>query len=144
MKGYWNRPEDTEAVLKDVWLLTGDIAKMDEEGYFYILDRKKDVIIASGYNVYPREIEEVVYQLEAIEEVLVIGVPDSYRGETVKVYVKLKEGYSITAEEIKQYGKENLAPCKAPKDVEIELPKSSVGKLLRRVLRDEESSKIKA
>lgn len=144
MKGYWNRPEDTEAVLKDVWLLTGDIAKMDEEGYFYILDRKKDVIIASGYNVYPREIEEVVYQLEAIEEVLVIGVPDSYRGETVKVYVKLKEGYSITAEEIKQYGKENLAPYKAPKDVEIELPKSSVGKLLRRVLRDEESSKIKA
>ncbi|MDQ0198312.1 acyl-CoA synthetase (AMP-forming)/AMP-acid ligase II [Neobacillus ginsengisoli] len=132
----------------DVALLqyTGDVAKMDEEGYFYILDRKKDVIIASGYNVYPREIEEVLYQLEAIEEALIIGVSDTYRGETVKAYVKLKEGYSITAEEIKQYGKENLAPYKAPKDVEIlsELPKSSVGKLLRRVLREEESAKVKA
>jgi long-chain acyl-CoA synthetase len=146
MKGYWNRPEDTEEVLKDGWLFTGDIAKMDEDGYFYILDRKKDVIIASGYNVYPREIEEVLYKLEAIEEVLVIGVSDMYRGETVKAYVKLKEGHTISVDEIKRYGREKLAPYKAPKDVEIhaELPKSSVGKLLRRVLREEESSKIKA
>jgi long-chain acyl-CoA synthetase len=146
MKGYWNRPEDTAEVLKDGWLFTGDIAKMDEDGYFYIVDRKKDMIIASGYNVYPSEIEEVLYQLEGIEEVLVIGVPDSYRGETVKAYVKLKEGYSISAEEIKQFGKENLAPYKAPKQVEIldELPKSSVGKLLRRVLRDQEKSRVKA
>ncbi|MGZ4159210.1 MAG: long-chain-fatty-acid--CoA ligase [Neobacillus sp.] len=146
MKGYWNRPEDTEEVLKDGWLFTGDIAKMDEDGYFYILDRKKDVIIASGYNVYPREIEEVLYKLEAIEEVLVIGVSDMYRGETVKAYVKLKEGHTISVDEIKRYGREKLAPYKAPKDVEIhaELPKSSVGKLLRRALREEESSKIKA
>lgn len=146
MKGYWNRPEETAAVIKDGWLFTGDIAKMDEDGYFYIVDRKKDMIIASGYNVYPSEIEEVLYLLEAVEEALVIGVPDPYRGETVKAYVKVKAGYSITAEEIKQFGKENLAPYKAPKDVEIlpELPKSTVGKLLRRVLRDQEKAKVKA
>lgn len=146
MKGYWNRPEDTEAVLKDGWLFTGDVAKMDEDGYFYIVDRKKDMIIASGYNVYPTEIEEVLYQLEAVEEALVIGVPDPYRGETVKAFVKLKDGYSISEEEIKQFGKENLAPYKAPKDVEIlpELPKSTVGKLLRRVLRDQERTKVNA
>ncbi|MCH6268731.1 long-chain-fatty-acid--CoA ligase [Neobacillus citreus] len=146
MKGYWNRPEDTDAVIKDGWLFTGDMAKMDEDGYFYIVDRKKDMIIASGFNVYPTEIEGVLYQLEEIEEVVVVGVPDPYRGETVKAYVKLKAGYSISEEEIKQFGKENLAPYKAPKDVEIlpELPKSSVGKLLRRVLRDQEKQKVKA
>jgi long-chain acyl-CoA synthetase len=146
MKGYWNRPEDTSEVIKDGWLFTGDVAKMDEEGYFYILDRKKDMIIASGYNVYPLEIEEVLYQLEAVEEALVIGVPDPYRGETVKAFVKLKEGYTISAEEIKQFGKENLAPYKAPKQVEIlpDLPKSSVGKLLRRVMREKEAAKVQA
>lgn len=146
MKGYWNRPEDTAAVLKDEWLFTGDIAKMDEDGYFYIVDRKKDMIIASGFNVYPSEIEEVLYQIEAVEEALVIGVPDPYRGETVKAYIKVKNGYSITEEEIKQFGKENLAPYKAPKEVEIlpELPKSTVGKLLRRVLRDQEKAKVNA
>ncbi|HEY2420607.1 MAG TPA: long-chain fatty acid--CoA ligase [Neobacillus sp.] len=146
MKGYWNRPKDTEEVLKDGWLFTGDIAKMDEDGYFYILDRQKDMIIASGYNVYPREVEEVLYQMEGIEEALVIGVPDSYRGETVKAFVKLKAGHMVTVEEIIQFAKENLAPYKAPKEVEIllDLPKSSVGKLLRRVLRDEELAKIKA
>jgi long-chain acyl-CoA synthetase len=146
MKGYWNRPEETAAVLKDGWLFTGDIAKMDVDGYFYIVDRKKDMIIASGFNVYPSEIEDVLYKLEAVEEALVVGVPDPYRGETIKAYVKLKEGYSITEEEIKQFGKENLAPYKAPKDVAIlaELPKSSVGKLLRRVLRDQEKVKVKA
>lgn len=146
MKGYWNRPEETASTIIDGWLFTGDIAKMDEDGYFYIVDRKKDMIIASGYNVYPGEIEEVLYQLEAVEEALVVGVPDPYRGETVKAYVKLKVGYTITTEQIKQFGKENLAPYKAPKEVEIlpELPKSSVGKLLRRVLRDQEIAKVKA
>ncbi|CAH2713430.1 Long-chain-fatty-acid--CoA ligase [Neobacillus rhizosphaerae] len=146
MKGYWNRPKDTEEVLKDGWLLTGDIAKMDEDGYFYILDRKKDMIIASGYNVYPREIEEVLYQLEGVEEALVIGVPDEYRGETVKAFIKLKEGYSLSVDEIIQFANNNLSPYKAPKVVEIlaDLPKSSVGKLLRRVLRDEELAKVKA
>ena len=146
MKGYWNRPEDTKAVLRDGWLFTGDIASMDEDGYFFILDRKKDIIIASGYNVYPSEVEEILYQLEAVEEALVIGMPDSYRGETVKAFVKLKSGYTVTPEEIIEFAKINLAPYKVPKAVEIrdDLPKSSVGKLLRRVLRDEEMAKVHA
>ncbi|WML38860.1 long-chain fatty acid--CoA ligase [Neobacillus sp. OS1-2] len=140
MKGYWKRPGDTEMVLKDGWLFTGDIAKMDEDGYFYILDRKKDIIIASGYNVYPREIEEVLYQHEAVEEAIVIGVPDTYRGETVKAFVKLKPGTDITPEKLIDFAKINLAPYKVPKEIEIldELPKSSVGKLLRRMLRQEQ------
>lgn len=146
MKGYWNRPKDTDDVLKDGWLFTGDIAKMDEDGYFYILDRMKDMIIASGYNVYPREIEEVLYQMEGVEEAIVIGVPDDYRGETVKAFIKPIDGYTLSIEEILQFAKDHLAPFKAPKEVEIlaELPKSSVGKLLRRVLRDQELAKIKA
>jgi long-chain acyl-CoA synthetase len=146
MKGYWNRPKDTEEVIKDGWLFTGDIARMDEEGYFYILDRKKDMIIASGYNVYPREVEEVLYKMEEVEEAIVIGIPDTYRGETVKAFVKVKGGFTLTVEEVLQFAKDNLAPYKTPKEVEIltELPKSSVGKLLRRVLRDEELAKIKA
>ena len=146
MKGYWNRPKDTEEVLKDGWLFTGDIAKMDADGYFYILDRQKDMIIASGYNVYPREVEEVLYMLEGVEEAIVIGVPDTYRGETVKAFIKPKAGFSLSVEQIIQFAKDNLAPYKAPKEVEIltELPKSSVGKLLRRVLRDEEIAKVKA
>lgn len=146
MKGYWNRPEDTEMVIRDGWLFTGDIAKMDEDGYFYILDRKKDLIIASGYNVYPREIEEVLYQHPAIEEAMVIGVPDEYRGETVKAYVKLKNGATASEEGIIAFAKDNLAPYKVPKSVEImeELPKSSVGKLLRRKLREEVFEKVEA
>lgn len=139
MKGYWKRPGDTEMVLKDGWLFTGDIAKMDEDGYFYILDRKKDIIIASGYNVYPREIEEVLYQHEAVEEAIVIGIPDTYRGETVKAFVKLKAGVAVTPEKLIEYAKMNLAPYKVPTEIEIldDLPKSSVGKLLRRLLRKE-------
>ncbi|WP_223595063.1 long-chain-fatty-acid--CoA ligase [Neobacillus bataviensis] len=140
MKGYWKRPSDTEMVLKDGWLFTGDIAKMDEDGYFYILDRKKDIIIASGYNVYPREIEEVLYQHEAVEEAIVVGISDTYRGETVKAFIKLKPDASITPDKIIEYAKLNLAPYKVPKEIEIldDLPKSSVGKLLRRMLRKEE------
>lgn len=140
MKGYWKRPGDTEMVLKDGWLFTGDIAKMDEDGYFYILDRKKDIIIASGYNVYPREIEEVLYQYEGVEEAIVVGIPDTYRGETVKAFVKIKEGISIAPDKLIAFAKINLAPYKVPREIEIldDLPKSSVGKLLRRMLRKEE------
>ncbi len=140
MKGYWKRPGDTDMVLRDGWLFTGDIAKMDEDGYFYILDRKKDIIIASGYNVYPREIEEVLYQHEAVEEAIVIGVPDEYRGETVKAFVKLKPGAIVSTNELIDFVKLNMAPYKVPKEIEIldELPKSAVGKLLRRMLRKEE------
>lgn len=144
MKGYWKRPSDTQLVIRDGWLFTGDIAKMDEDGYFYILDRKKDMIIASGYNVYPREIEEIIYQHAAVEEAIVVGKPDSYRGETVKAYVKVKAGVSVTPEQLIEYLKQNLAPYKVPKEIEFlaELPKSSVGKLLRRMLRQEENEKI--
>lgn len=146
MKGYWNRPKDTEQTVKDGWLHTGDIAKMDEDGYFYILDRSKDMIIASGYNVYPREVEEVLYQLDGVEEAIVIGIPDEYRGETVKAFVKLKADSTLSIQEILAYAKENLAPYKAPKSAEIldELPKSAVGKLLRRELRDQELNKVQA
>ena len=144
MKGYWKRPSDTQMVIRDGWLFTGDIAKMDEEGYFYILDRKKDMIIASGYNIYPREIEEIIYQHEAVEEAIVVGKPDSYRGETVKAFVKLKVGTTITPEQLIEYAKQYLAPYKVPKEIEFlsELPKSSVGKLLRRMLRQEENEKV--
>ena len=109
MKGYWNRQEDTNEVLKDGWLSTGDMARMDEDGYFYIVDRKKDVIIASGCNIYPREIEEGLYHHHAIQEVVVVGVPDSYRGETVKAFVKLKDGETTTAEDI-CYSQNNTLP----------------------------------
>ncbi|NWQ41328.1 long-chain fatty acid--CoA ligase [Bacillus sp. EB106-08-02-XG196] len=144
MKGYWKRPSDTQLVIRDGWLFTDDIAKMDEDGYFYILDRKKDMIIASGYNVYPREIEEIIYQHAAVEEAIVVGKPDSYRGETVKAYVKVKAGVNVTPEQLIEYLKQNLAPYKVPKEIEFlaELPKSSVGKLLRRMLRQEENEKI--
>jgi long-chain acyl-CoA synthetase len=140
MKGYWRRPGDTDQVLKNGWLFTGDIAKMDEDGYFFILDRKKDIIIASGYNVYPREIEEVLYQHEAVEEAIVIGMPDLYRGETVKAFVKLKAGEIVSQTNLIEFAKINLAPYKVPKEIEFldDLPKSSVGKLLRRMLRKEE------
>jgi long-chain acyl-CoA synthetase len=144
MKGYWNMPEETEDALKDGWLHTGDVARMDEDGYFYIVDRKKDMILAGGYNVYPREIEEVLFEHEDVAEAVAVGVPDEYRGETVKAFVVKKSGSEVTEEEILAFCKERLAPYKAPKSLEFrdELPKSTVGKLLRRVLADEEKAKI--
>ena len=143
MKGYWGRPEATADVLKEGWLLTGDLSRMDEEGYFYIVDRKKDMIIASGYNVYPREIEEVLYEHPDVQETIVIGVPDAYRGETVKAFVTLKAGAKVTEQELIDFAKGQLAAYKVPKIVEFrdELPKSAVGKLLKRELRDEEAQK---
>ena len=143
MKGYWNRPEETRKTLRNGWLYTGDIGRMDEEGYFYIVDRKKDMIICSGYNVYPREIEEVLYQHPKIQEVCIVGVPDPYRGETVKAFVILKEKEQATPEEIIEYCQKNMAKYKAPTSVEFrkELPKSHVGKVLRKILREEEEAK---
>jgi long-chain acyl-CoA synthetase len=139
MKGYWNMPEETEKVLRNGWLHTGDIARMDEDGYFYIVDRKKDMIVASGYNVYPREIEEVLFEHPHVSEAVAVGVPDEYRGETVAAFVVKRPGSSVTEEEILAFCKERLAPYKAPKSVEFrdELPKSTVGKMLRRVLAEE-------
>jgi long-chain acyl-CoA synthetase len=143
MKGYWNRPEDTARSLRDGWLYTGDIARMDEEGYFYIVDRKKDMIICGGYNVYPREVEEALYLNPKILEASVLGVPDPYRGETVKAFVVLKPGQKAAAEEIIEFCRQNLARFKVPTLVEFrnELPKSHVGKVLKKVLREEGSNK---
>ncbi len=145
MKGYWKMEEETKKVLINGWLLTGDMAKMDEDGYFYIVDRKKDMIIAGGYNIYPREVEEVLYEHPAIMEAAVVGVPDPYRGETVKAFIVLKPEYrgKVTEEEIVKFCRERLAAYKVPRLIEFreELPKSAVGKILRRVLRDEELKK---
>ncbi|BAQ11676.1 AMP-dependent synthetase and ligase [Bacillus sp. OxB-1] len=143
MKGYWNRPEDTEQTFRDGWLLTGDLGYMDDEGNFYVVDRKKDMIIASGFNIYPREIEEVLYEHQDVQECVIAGVPDPYRGETVKAYIVLKEGSSVTEKELDDYCRANLAAFKVPRIYEFrdELPKTAVGKILRRVLVDEEKKK---
>src|SRR5690625_826910 len=143
MKGYWNNEEETANVLKDGWFFTGDLGYMDEEGYFYVVDRKKDMIIAGGFNIYPREVEEVLYEHEAIAETVVAGIPDPYRGETVKAYVVLKEGYNITEVELNEFCRKNLAAFKVPRSYEFkdELPKTAVGKILRRQLVEEEKEK---
>jgi long-chain acyl-CoA synthetase len=140
MKGYLNMPDETATTLRDGWLYTGDVATMDEDGYFYIVDRKKDMILASGYNVYPREIEEVLFEHPDVAEAVAIGIPEEYRGETVKAFVVQRPGAQTSEEEVLAFCKERLAAYKAPKAVEFreELPKSTVGKLLRRVLADEE------
>ena len=145
MKGYWNRPEETARTLREGWLYTGDIARMDEDGYFFLVDRKKDLIICGGYNVYPRDVEEVLYQNPKIREACVLGVPDPYRGETVKAFVVLKEGEESDPGEIIEFCRQNLARYKAPTLVEFrrELPKSQVGKILRKTLRAEESQNSK-
>ncbi|ALS74340.1 long-chain fatty acid--CoA ligase [Planococcus rifietoensis] len=143
MKGYWNRPDATAATIVDGWLLTGDLGYMDDEGQFFIVDRKKDMIIAGGFNIYPREIEEVLYEHEAIQECVVAGIPDPYRGETVKAYIVLKEGYTVTEEQLDKHCREHLAAFKVPRIYEFrkELPKTAVGKILRRSLVDEEIAK---
>ncbi|SFD93863.1 long-chain acyl-CoA synthetase [Bacillus sp. OV194] len=139
MKGYWNMPEETEHTLRNGWLYTGDIAKMDDDGYVFIMDRKKDLIIASGYNIYPREVEEVLYEFPSVQEAVVIGVPDAYRGEDVKAIVVLKAGKTATEDEIIYYCKQNLSAYKIPHIIEFreQLPKTNVGKILRRALREE-------
>src|SRR5690606_9874868 len=145
MKGYWNRPEETEHTLRDGWLFTVDMAYMDEEGYFYIVDRKKDMIIASGFNIYPREVEEVLFEHPAIKEAAVVGVPDPYRGETVKAFIVLKDGASVTEKELDEFCRKHLAAYKVPRLYEFreELPKTMVGKVLRRKLVEEEKEKMK-
>jgi long-chain acyl-CoA synthetase len=143
MKGYWNKPEATAETLTEGWLHTGDIAKMDEEGYFYIVDRKKDMIISGGYNVYPRDIEEVFFEHPKVLEASAIGVPHPHRGEAVKMFVVLKEGESATAEELLEYCRTKLAKYKWPAEIEFrdELPKTNVGKVLKKDLRKEELQK---
>jgi long-chain acyl-CoA synthetase len=143
MSGYYKQPAETALVLRDGWLYTGDIGVMDEEGHFRIVDRKKDMIVAGGYNIYPKDIDEVLFQHEKIMEACAVGVPDAYRGETVKAFVVLKEGERMTEEEVVGYCREHLAVYKVPKFVEFisELPKSAVGKILRRKLRDMNATK---
>jgi long-chain acyl-CoA synthetase len=145
MKGYWNRPEETKAVLRNGWLYTGDLAKMDEDGFIFIVDRKKDMIIAGGFNIYPREIEEVLYEHPKVKEAVCYGVPDEYRGQTVKVCIVLKDGETCTPDEITEFCQSRLAKYKVPKLIEFRdsLPKSLIGKVLRRVLLEEEMAKRK-
>jgi len=141
MKGYWHRPDETAIALRDGWLYTGDVARMDQDGYFYIVQRKKDMIIVSGFNVYPNEIEDVLFTHPAVLEAVVIGVPDQYRGESVKAFVVLKPDATATSAELLEFCKTNLAKYKIPSIIEIvpNLPKSAVGKILRRELREMES-----
>ncbi len=140
MQGYWNHPEETTKNLTGGWLHTGDIATMDEDGYFTIVDRKKDMILSAGFNVYPREVEEVLYTHPKVEQAAVIGIPHKLRGERVSAYIKLKAGQTATPSEIRQFARERLADYKVPRKVIFrdELPMSLAGKVLRRVLRDEE------
>jgi long-chain acyl-CoA synthetase len=138
VSGYWNKPEETEHALPGGALHTGDVGYMDAAGWFYIVDRKKDQINAGGYKVWPREVEDVLYQHEAVREAAVVGVPDAYRGETVKAYVSLRPGQTATAEELIAFCRQQMAAYKYPRQVEFldELPKTVSGKLLRRELRD--------
>jgi long-chain acyl-CoA synthetase len=146
MKGYWNRPEETREALKDGWLLTGDLAKMDEDGYFYIVDRKKDMIKYKGHSVYPRELEDVLYEHPAVKLCAVIGKPDPIAGEIPKAFVVLKEDAKATPEELMKFVSEKVAPYKTIRELEIvkELPMSAVGKVLRRALREQELKKMEA
>jgi len=143
MKGYWKMPEETADVLRNGWLYTGDIGKMDEDGYFYITDRKKDLIKYKGYSVYPRELEDVLYEHSAVKLCGVVGKPDPVAGEIPKAFVVLKEGMKATEDEIKEFVNSKVAPYKAIREVEFrtELPLTMVGKVLRRVLQEEERQK---
>ncbi|MGC8659694.1 MAG: class I adenylate-forming enzyme family protein [Desulfomonilaceae bacterium] len=138
--GYWNKPEETDYAIRDGWLFTGDVGKMDEKGWFYVVDRKKDLIIASGYKVWPRDVEDVLYQHPSVREAAVVGVPDPYRGETVKAFVALKEGLegTVTTDEIISFCKARMAAYKYPRHVEFvtAIPKTLTGKFLRKDLRE--------
>lgn len=146
MLGYWNHPEETANSIRDGWLYTGDIAYRDNDGYYFIVDRKKDMAIVGGYNVYPSEIDEVLYEYPKIHEAVSLSIPHRSKGEILKAYIVPKPGEKISPAEIMSYCREKLASYKVPRMIEIreELPKSMVGKILRRALRDEEEKKLKA
>ena len=146
MMGYYKKPEETAEVLKDGWFFTGDIGQFDDDGYLTIVDRKKDMIIAGGYNIYPVELDDVLMGHPKILEACTIGLPHEYRGETVKAFIVVKEGQELTEDEVVAYCKENLAAYKVPKLIEFidELPKSAVGKILRRKLKDMEMEKTES
>jgi len=144
MKGYWNREEQTKKTLIDGWLLTGDMGRVDEEGYFFVVDRKKDMIIAGGLNIYPREVEEVLYEHPDIAEAAVFGVPHDYRGETVKAVIVSKSGQPLDEKELNKYCRKNLAAYKVPRIYEFreELPKTAIGKVLKRQLMEESAENV--
>ena len=139
MLGYYNRPQETASTVRNGWLYTGDLGYMDEDGYFYIVDRKKDMIITGGYNVYPREVEDILYQHPAVKEACVIGIPDDYRGESVKAFITLREGVVVEEAEIISFCRQHLLPYKVPHQLEVrpDLPMTAIGKILRRALRDQ-------
>ena len=144
MKGYWNKPTDTDDVLKDGRLHTGDVAIMDTEGYIFIVDRLKDMIITNGYNVYPRNVEEAIYAHHAVEEVIVAGLPDENRGEIVKAWIKLKEGEALGVEKLKEFLTTRISPMEMPRQIEFRdkpLPKTMIGKLSRKDILLEEKAK---
>ncbi len=139
MKGYWKMPEETARTVRDGWLYTGDIARMDEDGYFYIQDIKKDMIIAGGFNIYPKDIDQILLEHPKVAEAIAVGIPDKFRGELVKAFVVLKSGETATEEEILEFCRRNLAQYKIPRQIEFRdsLPKTTSGKILRRLLRQE-------
>jgi long-chain acyl-CoA synthetase len=147
MQGYWNKPEENEAVFREIngrrYFLTGDIGHIDEDGYILITDRKKDMILVGGFNVYPRDVEDILYKHPKVALVAVVGVPDAKSGEAVKAFIQLKPGQTATEEEMRDFCKENMAGYKRPRHIEFRdtVPTSNVGKVLRRVLRDEELKK---
>jgi long-chain acyl-CoA synthetase len=147
MKGYWNKPEEDEKTFRMIdgrlYFLTGDIGHIDAEGYIHITDRKKDMVLVGGFNVYPRDVEDILFQHPKVAIAAVVGVPDPKSGEAVKAYIQLKPGETATAEEILAFCKDHMAAYKRPKYIEFRdtLPMSNVGKVLRRLLRDEERSK---
>lgn len=144
MQGYWQKPEETALVLREGWLYTGDLARMDDDGFFYIIDRKKDMIISAGFKIFPREVEEVLYQHPKVKEAVVYGVADAYRGEVVKAVIVPRDGANLTEDEILDFCRHRLAAYKLPKFIGFrsELPKSLVGKVLRRALREEDQGKV--
>lgn len=146
MAGYWKRDDATKEQFVGEFLRTGDVAIMDEDGWFEIVDRTKDLIICSGYNVYPRHVEEAIYQYPAVEEVTVIGIPDEYRGEAPKAFIKLRSGQSATADDLMAFLKEKLSKIELPSEIEFrdELPKTLIGKLSKKELKEEEEQKRKA
>jgi long-chain acyl-CoA synthetase len=138
MVGYWNQPQATSETLRDGWLYTGDLATVDDDGYYTIVDRKKDMIVVSGYNVYPREVEETLYHHPAVADAAVVQYPDPYQGESVLAFVVLKEGQEVSAQDLIDYTRSQIAVFKCPRRIEFvsELPKNNTGKVLRRELRD--------
>jgi long-chain acyl-CoA synthetase len=145
MKGYWNQPEETAYALRDGWLFTGDVARMDEDGFIYIVNRKKRTITAVGYDINPRDVEDVIYEHPGVTEAVVIGIDSLYYEKTIKAYIVLEEGVTVTAEEIIRFCRERLEEFQVPKVVEFResLPKTIAGKVLRRVLIEEERRRHK-